>query len=106
MGGVSQQLLLPTPADPKLWVVRCGEGQERETIICLLQVRGGGLGRAARAGPVQRCRLRRLGRQGDRHGGWQACRVARQLAGSGHSALLRRRPCRLRGTLRVNGVHA
>lgn len=37
MGAVSQQLLLPTPADPKLWVVRCGEGQEREAIICLLQ---------------------------------------------------------------------
>ena len=34
---MSQQLLLPTPADPKLWVVRCGEGQEREAIVCLLQ---------------------------------------------------------------------
>ncbi|GAB4821977.1 hypothetical protein N2152v2_009023 [Parachlorella kessleri] len=37
VGAVSQQLLLPTPADPKLWVVRCGEGQEREAIVCLLQ---------------------------------------------------------------------
>lgn len=37
MGAVSQQLLLPTTNDPKLWVVRCGEGQEREVIVCLLQ---------------------------------------------------------------------
>ena len=28
---------MPTSADPKLWVVRCGEGQEREAVVCLLQ---------------------------------------------------------------------
>ncbi len=34
---VAQQGLMPTAADPKLWVVRCGEGQEREAVVCLLQ---------------------------------------------------------------------
>ena len=28
---------MPTNSDPKLWVVRCGEGQEREAVVCLLQ---------------------------------------------------------------------
>ena len=34
---VGQQALMPTNADAKLWVVRCGEGQEREAVVCLLQ---------------------------------------------------------------------
>ncbi|PRW59844.1 transcription elongation factor SPT5-like protein 1 [Chlorella sorokiniana] len=34
---VGQQALMPTATDPKLWVVRCGEGQEREAVVCLLQ---------------------------------------------------------------------
>ena len=34
---VGQQALMPTPTDPKLWVVRCGEGQEREAVTSLLQ---------------------------------------------------------------------
>ncbi|KDD73411.1 hypothetical protein H632_c2203p0, partial [Helicosporidium sp. ATCC 50920] len=36
-GAVAQQALLPTPTDPKLWVVRCAEGAERETVVCLMQ---------------------------------------------------------------------
>ena len=34
---VGQQALLPTSSDPKLWVVRCGEGQERELVSSVLQ---------------------------------------------------------------------
>lgn len=34
---VSQQALMPTPRDPKLWVIRCAEGAEREVVVCLLQ---------------------------------------------------------------------
>lgn len=34
---VGQQALMPTATDPKLWVVQCGEGQEREAVVCLLQ---------------------------------------------------------------------
>ena len=37
MGAVGQQALMPTATDPKLWVVRCGEGSEREAVVCLLQ---------------------------------------------------------------------
>ncbi|KFM22733.1 Putative transcription elongation factor SPT5-like protein 1 [Auxenochlorella protothecoides] len=36
-GAVAQQALLPKPSDPKLWVVRCAEGAEREVVVCLLQ---------------------------------------------------------------------
>lgn len=36
-GAVAQQALMPTVRDPKLWVVRCAEGAEREVVICLLQ---------------------------------------------------------------------
>ncbi len=36
-GAVSQQALMPTSSDPKLWVIRCAEGAEREVVICLLQ---------------------------------------------------------------------
>ena len=36
-GAVSQQALMPTARDPKLWVVRCGDGQERELIVSILQ---------------------------------------------------------------------
>ena len=34
---VAQQGLVPTHSDPKLWVVRCGEGQERELVSSVLQ---------------------------------------------------------------------
>jgi hypothetical protein len=34
---VQQQALQPTSSDAKLWVVHCGEGQEREAVVCLLQ---------------------------------------------------------------------
>ena len=34
---VSQQALMPTARDPKLWVIRCVDGAEREVVICLLQ---------------------------------------------------------------------
>ena len=36
-GAVQQQALQPTSSDAKLWVVHCGEGQEREAVVCLLQ---------------------------------------------------------------------
>lgn len=36
-GAVAQQALMPSVRDPKLWVVRCAEGAEREIVICLLQ---------------------------------------------------------------------
>jgi transcription elongation factor SPT5 len=36
-GAVSQQALMPTAKDPKLWVIRCAEGAEREVVVCLLQ---------------------------------------------------------------------
>lgn len=36
-GAVSQQALMPTPRDPKLWVVRCGDGQEKELVVQILQ---------------------------------------------------------------------
>ena len=34
---VSQQLLLPTNEDPKLWIVQCKVGHEREVALQLLQ---------------------------------------------------------------------
>ena len=34
---VTQQALLPRANDPKLWVVRCAEGAERELVVSLLQ---------------------------------------------------------------------
>lgn len=34
---VTQQALMPTAQDPKLWVVRCAENAEREVVVCLLQ---------------------------------------------------------------------
>lgn len=34
---VRQQTLVPTMKDPKLWVIRCADGQERELVMCLLQ---------------------------------------------------------------------
>ena len=36
-GAVSQQALMPTPRDPKLWVIRCADNAEREVVVCLLQ---------------------------------------------------------------------
>lgn len=36
-GVVTQQALMPTVRDPKLWVVRCSDGSEREAVVCLLQ---------------------------------------------------------------------
>lgn len=32
-----QEGLQPTPRDPKLWLVQCNAGSEREAVICLLQ---------------------------------------------------------------------
>uniref|UniRef100_A0A0E0GDE9 Transcription elongation factor SPT5 n=1 Tax=Oryza nivara TaxID=4536 RepID=A0A0E0GDE9_ORYNI len=34
---VEQQTLLPSVKDPKLWMVKCAIGHERETAICLMQ---------------------------------------------------------------------
>ncbi|KAJ0988228.1 hypothetical protein J5N97_006584 [Dioscorea zingiberensis] len=34
---VDQQALLPSVKDPKLWMVKCAIGHERETVICLMQ---------------------------------------------------------------------
>ncbi|PNT69552.1 hypothetical protein BRADI_3g57590v3 [Brachypodium distachyon] len=34
---VEQQALLPSVNDPKLWMVKCAIGHERETAICLMQ---------------------------------------------------------------------
>lgn len=34
---VGQQGLLPTPNDPKLWLVTCKAGHEREAVVQLLQ---------------------------------------------------------------------
>ncbi|CAL5043943.1 unnamed protein product [Urochloa decumbens] len=34
---VEQQALLPSVKDPKLWMVKCAIGHERETAICLMQ---------------------------------------------------------------------
>lgn len=34
---VEQQALLPSVRDPKLWMVKCQIGRERETAICLMQ---------------------------------------------------------------------
>lgn len=34
---MGQQALMPRAQDPKLWVVRVGENQEREACVCLLQ---------------------------------------------------------------------
>ncbi|CAM0943830.1 unnamed protein product [Alopecurus aequalis] len=34
---VDQQALLPSVKDPKLWMVKCAIGHERETAICLMQ---------------------------------------------------------------------
>jgi hypothetical protein len=36
-GVVGQQGLLPTPNDPKLWLVTCKAGHEREAVVQLLQ---------------------------------------------------------------------
>lgn len=38
-GAVTQQALLPRASDPRLWVVRCAEGAEREVVTSLLQAR-------------------------------------------------------------------
>jgi hypothetical protein len=63
------QALLPTPADPRLWVVQCRPGREREAVMQLLQkaytlaevrrprgapARGIGV-RPAQAGPAAAC---------------------------------------------------
>ncbi|CAN1234774.1 Putative transcription elongation factor SPT5 homolog 1 [Linum perenne] len=34
---VEQQALLPSVRDPKLWMVKCAIGHERETAVCLMQ---------------------------------------------------------------------
>ena len=34
---VGQQGLQPTPQDPKLWLVECKTGSEREAVISLMQ---------------------------------------------------------------------
>ncbi|KAM3224732.1 hypothetical protein ACQJBY_057852 [Aegilops geniculata] len=34
---VEQQALLPSVKDPKLWMVKCAVGHERETALCLMQ---------------------------------------------------------------------
>ncbi|KAA3453572.1 Global transcription factor group A2 isoform 1 [Gossypium australe] len=34
---VEQQALLPSVRDPKLWMVKCAIGRERETAVCLMQ---------------------------------------------------------------------
>nr|CAB3447986.1 unnamed protein product [Digitaria exilis] len=34
---VEQQALLPSVKDPKLWMVKCAVGHERETAVCLMQ---------------------------------------------------------------------
>ncbi|CAM8979670.1 unnamed protein product [Rhodiola kirilowii] len=34
---VDQQALLPSVKDPKLWIVKCAIGRERETAVCLMQ---------------------------------------------------------------------
>jgi transcription elongation factor SPT5 len=34
---VEQQALLPTHTDPKLWIVECRPGEEREAVVKLLQ---------------------------------------------------------------------
>ncbi|KAF5735460.1 Global transcription factor group A2 isoform 1 [Tripterygium wilfordii] len=34
---VDQQALLPSVRDPKLWMVKCAIGRERETAVCLMQ---------------------------------------------------------------------
>ncbi|KAJ8760502.1 hypothetical protein K2173_015169 [Erythroxylum novogranatense] len=34
---VDQQALLPSVRDPKLWMVKCLIGKERETVVCLMQ---------------------------------------------------------------------
>ncbi|KAG4201710.1 hypothetical protein ERO13_A05G295400v2 [Gossypium hirsutum] len=34
---VEQQALLPSVRDPKLWMVKCASGRERETAACLMQ---------------------------------------------------------------------
>ncbi|RMZ52246.1 hypothetical protein APUTEX25_001636, partial [Auxenochlorella protothecoides] len=39
-GAVAQQALLPKPSDPKLWVVRCAEGAEREVVCYDLAQKG------------------------------------------------------------------
>ncbi|KAK9835687.1 hypothetical protein WJX74_005873 [Apatococcus lobatus] len=36
-GAVNQQALLPTSRDPRLWLVECKSGCEREAVVCLLQ---------------------------------------------------------------------
>ena len=36
-GDVGQQGLLPTHQDPKLWLLQCRTGQEREVVVQLLQ---------------------------------------------------------------------
>ena len=37
VSAVAQQALVPTHADPKLWLVHVGEGQERELVASILQ---------------------------------------------------------------------
>ncbi|KAK7311478.1 hypothetical protein RJT34_09653 [Clitoria ternatea] len=34
---VEQQALLPSVRDPKLWMIKCAIGRERETAVCLMQ---------------------------------------------------------------------
>ena len=34
---VDQQARLPSVRDPKLWIVKCRTGKERETAVCLMQ---------------------------------------------------------------------
>jgi transcription elongation factor SPT5 len=34
---VDQQALLPSVRDPKLWMVKCAIGREREAVVCLMQ---------------------------------------------------------------------
>ncbi|KAK4340924.1 hypothetical protein RND71_039425 [Anisodus tanguticus] len=34
---VEQQALLPSVRDPKLWMVKCAIGREREVVVCLMQ---------------------------------------------------------------------
>ena len=36
-GAVNQQALLPTSRDPRLWLVECKSGTEREVVVSLLQ---------------------------------------------------------------------
>ncbi|KAK9160213.1 hypothetical protein Syun_006554 [Stephania yunnanensis] len=37
MADVEQQALLPSVRDPKLWMVKCAVGHEREVAVCLMQ---------------------------------------------------------------------